>query len=652
MEKRYLELLGKMFPTIEAAATEIINLEAILSLPKGTEHFLSDIHGEHEAFDHVIRNASGAVVRKVNDEFGKELREKEKHDLCTLIYYPKERLEIVKAEEENLDEWYNITLIRLVRICRAVSSKYTRSKVRKTLPEAFSYIIQELMHESEDDENKTAYVHAILRSIIDNGRSDAFIIAMCTLIQRLVIDRLHLVGDIYDRGPGAHLILDQISQYHDMDIQWGNHDLVWMGAAAGNETCIATVIRLSLRYANLNTLEDGYGINMLPLATFAMEVYENDPCTPYIPKLKFADVNYDERNVRLISQMHKAISIIQWKLEHSLFERNPEWNMEFRDRLHLVDQERGVVTIDGIEYPMKDPIFPTVSKENPYELTPGERNLMDKLCQSFAASQKLAQHLRLLLDKGSMYLVCNGNLLFHASVPMNADGTFREINICGKTLSGKAYLDEVDRLIRIACLPCRDREEYQTALDYMWYWWCGPDSPSFDKHQMANFERYLLSDKEPQKEIQGPYYKLRTDSAVCDRILDEFGVIGEHRHIINGHVPVEQIHGESPIKCGGKLLVIDGGFSKAYHKKTGNAGYTLVCNSRGMRLVAHKPFESTREAIVNETDIVSEAIVVEKFPYRKLVNDTDIGAALRERIYYLEQLLEAFEEGVIAEEER
>ena len=453
MEKRYLELLGKTFPTIEAASTEIINLEAILSLPKGTEHFLSDIHGEHEAFDHVIRNASGAVVRKVNEEFGRELREKEKHDLCTLIYYPKERLEIVKSEEDNLDEWYNITLIRLVRVCRAVSSKYTRSKVRKTLPEAFSYIIQELMHESEDDENKTAYVHAILRSIIDNGRSDAFIIAMCTLIQRLVIDRLHLVGDVYDRGPGAHLILDQISQYHDVDIQWGNHDLVWMGAAAGNEACIASVIRLSLRYANLITLEDGYGINMLPLATFAMETYENDPCTPYIPKLKFADVNYDERNVRLLSQMHKAISVIQWKLEHAITQRNPSWNMEFRDRLHLVDQERGVVTIDGVEYVMKDAIFPTVTKENPYELTAGERDVMDKLCRSFADSHKLARHLRLLLDKGSMYLVCNGNLLFHASVPMNEDGTFREVELLGKKVSGKAYLDEVDRLIRIACLP-------------------------------------------------------------------------------------------------------------------------------------------------------------------------------------------------------
>lgn len=642
MEKRFLELLGKSFPTIEAASTEIINLEAILSLPKGTEHFLSDIHGEHEAFDHVIRNASGAVVRKVNEEFGKELREREKHDLCTLIYYPKERLEIVKEEEDNLDEWYNITLIRLVRVCRAVSSKYTRSKVRKTLPDTFSYIIQELMHESEDDENKTAYVHAILRSIIDNGRSDAFIIAMCTLIQRLVIDRLHLVGDVYDRGPGAHLILDQISQYHDVDIQWGNHDLVWMGAAAGNEACIASVIRLSLRYANLNTLEDGYGINMLPLATFAMETYENDPCTPYIPKLKFADVNYDERNVRLLSQMHKAISVIQWKLEHAITQRNPEWNMEFRDRLHLVDQERGVVTIDGVEYPMKDSVFPTVTKENPYELTPGERDVMDKLSRSFAESHKLAQHLRLLLDKGSMYLVCNGNLLFHASVPMNEDGTFREVNLLGKRVAGKAYLDEVDRLIRIACLPCRDREEYDVALDYMWYWWCGPDSPSFDKHQMANFERYLLSDKTPQKEIQGPYYKLRNDSAVCDYILDEFGVIGEHRHIINGHVPVKTIKGESPVRADGKVLVIDGGFSRPYHDETGIAGYTLVFNSHGMQLVQHEPFESRQKAIELGVDIKGTRFLVEFDTKRMMVRDTDRGRQIQQQVDDLKRLLEVY----------
>ncbi len=642
MEKRYLELLSRSFPTIAAASTEIINLEAILSLPKGTEHFLTDIHGENEAFDHVMRNASGAVARKVDEEFGRELTKSDKRKLCSLIYYPEERLEIIKGEEENIEEWYMITLIRLVRVCRAVSSKYTRSKVRKALPESFSYIIQELMHESDDDENKTAYVNAILNSIISNGRSDAFIIAMSQLIQRLVVDRLHIVGDIYDRGPGAHLIMDKLMLHHDVDIQWGNHDVVWMGAAAGNDACIANVLRMSLRYANLNTLEDGYGINMLPLATFAMDHYENDPCTPYMPKLNFADAIYDERNVRLISQMHKAISVIQWKLEHEIIARRPEWGMRNRDLLEFVDSENGKVNIYGEIYDLKDAAFPTVDLKDPYKLTEAEACLVEKLHNSFVESPKLHQHLMFMLEKGTLYLVCNGNLLFHASVPMTEDGKFKTVDIAGKKYKGRELLDEVDKLIRIACLPCKDREDYELALDYMWYWWCGPDSPVFDKSQMATFERYLIADKKPHAEVQGFYYKLRNDPDVVDYILDEFGVTGMHRHIINGHVPVKTIKGESPMKADGKVLVIDGGFSRAYHKETGIAGYTLVFNSHELKLVQHEPFESRQKAIVDGVDIKSSRFVVEFETKRMLVRDTDRGKQLQQQVDDLKRLLEVY----------
>lgn len=642
METRYLELLGRSFPTIAAASTEIINLEAILNLPKGTEHFLTDIHGENEAFDHVLRNASGAVARKVDEEFGSELREREKRQLCTLIYYPAERLEIIKAEEENIDEWYMITLIRLVRVCRAVSSKYTRSKVRKALPESFSYIIQELMHESEDDENKTAYVHAIMQSIINIGRSDAFIIAMCELIQRLVVDRLHLVGDVYDRGPGAHLIMDKLAKYHDVDIQWGNHDVVWMGAAAGNDACIANVVRMSLRYANLTTLEDGYGINLLPLATFAMGTYEDDQCTPYMPKLKFADVSYDERNVRLISQMHKAISVIQWKLEHQIIQRRKEWGMQNRDLLDKVDFEKGTVRIGTVDYQLKDARFQTVDPRNPYALTPGEQDVVDKLHRSFVESPKLDEHLHILLERGSMYLVCNGNLLFHASVPMTKDGAFKEVTIAGVKYKGKALLDEVDRLIRIACLPLQTKPEYDLALDYMWYWWCGPDSPTFDKSQMATFERYLTVDKAPHAEEQGFYYRLRNEPDTCDFILDSFGVTGSHRHIINGHVPVKTTKGESPIRANGKVLVIDGGFSRAYHDETGIAGYTLVFNSHGLQLVQHEPFESRTKAIEQGVDIKGTHFLVEFDSQRMMVRDTDRGRQLQQQVDDLKRLLEMY----------
>ncbi|MFI3297960.1 MAG: fructose-1,6-bisphosphatase [bacterium] len=642
MESRYFELLSKKFPTIAAASTEIINLEAILSLPKGTEHFLTDIHGEHEAFDHVLRNASGAVTKKVTEEFGKELRDKEKRQLCSLIYYPEERLEIVKREEADLSEWYMITLIRLVRVCRAVASKYTRSKVRKALPESFSYIIQELMHENEDDENKSAYVHAIFNSIIQNGSADAFIVAMSQLIQRLVVDRLHIVGDIFDRGPGAHLIIDKLRGHHNLDIQWGNHDVLWMGAAAGNEACMATVLRISLRYANLTTLEDGYGINLLSLATFAMEQYANDPCTVFLPKTNFADMSYDEKNIRLIAQMHKAISVIQWKLEYQLRERRSEWNLGFRNRLDKVNQERGVVVIDGVEYTLKESNFPTVDPAQPFKLTEEERNVMDRLHHSFVSSHKLHDHLHFLLEKGSVYLVYNGNLLFHAAVPLDSDGRCKEVEIAGEVCSGKVLLDKMDSMIRIACMPCRERAEYDLAVDYMWYWWCGEDSPTFNKSHLATFERYLVEDKTTHKEQQGEYYNLRNNPDVCDYLFAEFGVEGAHRHIINGHVPVKTMKGESPVRANGRLLVIDGGFSKAYHSETGIAGYTLVFNSHGLQLVQHEPFESKRKAIEQGVDIKGTRLLVEFDTKRMMVSDSDVGKRLLQQVEDLKELLDIY----------
>ena len=506
---RYLQLLSHSFPTIADASTEIINLEAILNLPKGTEHFLTDLHGEYEAFQHVLKNASGAVKRKVNEIFGHTLRESEKKELCTLIYYPEEKLQLIKEKEKDLDDWYLITLNQLVKVCQNVSSKYTRSKVRKALPKDFSYIIQELLHESTIDPNKHAYINVIISTIISTKRSDDFIIAMCNLIQRLTIDSLHIVGDIYDRGPGAHIIMDTLCDYHNFDIQWGNHDLLWMGAASGNDACMANVIRMSMRYANLATLEDGYGINLLPLATFAMEVYGDDPCSIFEPKMNFADGRYNEKTLRLITQMHKAITIIQLKLEAAIIDRRSELAMDNRKLLHLIDFQRGVFVYEGKEYPLRDTNFPTVDPANPYKLTEEEHDLMEKIHASFMNSEKLKKHMRCLFTYGGMYLVCNSNLLYHASVPLNADGSFKHVTINGKEYWGEKLLKKVDQLVRTAYFGEDGSEEKAFALDYMWYMWCGPDAPSFDKDKMATFERYFVADKSLHKETKGHYYTLR-----------------------------------------------------------------------------------------------------------------------------------------------
>ena len=648
-DMRLLELLSQSVPNIGAACTEIINLEAILNLPKGTEHFLADIHGEYEAFQHILKNASGNIKRKVNEIFGTTMRESEIRQLCSLIYYPEQKLQYIKNSETNLNDFYNITLHQLVSVCQSVSSKYTRSKVRKALPKEFAYIIEELLHESPQDYNKQAYFNRIIETIVSTGRADEFICAICNLIQRLSIDQLHILGDIFDRGPGAHIIMDTLCNYHNFDIQWGNHDILWMGAASGNDSCIANVIRMSMRYGNLGTLEDGYGINLLPLATFAMDTYADDPCTIFMPKMNFADTNYNEKTLRLITQMHKAITIIQFKLEAEIIDRRPEFGMSNRKLLEKIDFERGVFVYEGKEYALRDTNFPTVDPADPYRLTDEERELVEKIHYSFMNSEKLKKHMRCLFTYGGMYLVSNSNLLYHASVPLNEDGSFKHVKIRGKEYWGRKLLDKADQLIRTAYFDEEGEDDKEFAMDYIWYMWCGPEAPLFDKDKMATFERYFVEDKELHKEKKGHYYTLRNREDICDRILEEFGASGPHSHIINGHVPVKTIQGEQPMKANGKLFVIDGGFSKAYQPETGIAGYTLVYHSHGMQLVQHEPFQSRQKAIEEGLDIKSTNFVLEFNSQRMMVKDTDKGKELVTQIQDLKKLLVAYRTGLIKE---
>jgi fructose-1,6-bisphosphatase class 3 len=650
---RYLTLLAQSFPTVAEASTEIINLQAILNLPKGTEHFLADLHGEYEAFQHVLKNASGNIKRKVNEIFGTTLREAEKRELCTLIYYPEQKLELVKESETDINDWYHITIHQLVSVCRDVSSKYTRSKVRKSLPTDFKYIIQELLHERVDDSNKAAYVNGIIETIISTGRADDFVVAICNVIQRLAIDQLHILGDIYDRGPGAHVIMDTMERYHSWDIQWGNHDMLWMGAAAGNVACICNVIRLSLRYANLTTLEEGYGINLVPLATFAMETYGDTACKEFVPKSSGESMKLDEKTMRLTALMHKAIAVIQFKVEAQLFEKHPHWQMTDRAVLRHIDYTRGVITLDGKEYQLTSNEFPTIDPNSPLELTPEEKMLAKRLRHSFKVSEKLQRHVRLLLQHGCMYAIYNNNLLFHASVPLNDDATLKEVEVFpGQTLSGRKLLHKIGMLVRTAYQKDAEPEEREYAIDYFLYLWCGPDSPLFDKSKMATFERYFIAEKETHKEKKGNYFTLRDNEAVVDSILDAFDVKGENRHIINGHVPVHVANGENPIKANGKLMVIDGGFSEAYHKETGIAGYTLVYHSRGFQLVQHEPFASAMDAIRTGRDIKSTTQIIEMSSHRMLVADTDKGVELNKQVADLEELLYAYRHGIIKEAER
>lgn len=651
-DMRYIRLLSNTFPTIAAASTEIINLQAILNLPKATEHFVADIHGEYEAFQHILKNASGNIKRKVNDLFGNTLREVEKRELCTLIYYPEQKLELVKASEPDINDWYHITLHHLVAVCRDVSSKYTRSKVRKSLPKDFSYIIQELLHERPEDKNKANYVNVIVDTIISTGRADDFIVAISNVIQRLAIDQLHILGDVYDRGPGAHRIMDLLETYHSWDITWGNHDIIWMGATAGNDACMCSVIRLSLRYANLVTLEDGYGINLVPLATFAMEAYGDDPCTEFLPKTDAGTGAIDEKTRQLIAKEHKAIAVLQFKLEGQLYEKHPEWKMKGRAMLERVNYEKGTIDIDGKEYKLSSCSFPTVDPKNPNKLTKEEEILVEKLHHSFEVSEKLHKHIKLMLSHGCMYSIWNNNLLFHASIPLCEDGTMKNVEIYhGHTVSGQQLMTDVGMLIRCAFQNDSSQKMIDDAKDYFMYLWCGPDSPLFDKSKMATFERYFIKEKETHEEKKGYYFILRNKEEICDNILKAFGVTDPNRHIINGHVPVKAVKGESPIKANGRLMVIDGGFSQAYHHETGIAGYTLVYHSRGFQLVQHEPFTSTEDAIIRGTDIKSTTQIVEMSSRRMLVADTDKGKELNAQIDDLQELLYAYRHGFINERE-
>ena len=645
---RYLQLLSRSFPTIADASTEIINLEAILNLPKGTEHFLSDVHGEYQAFNHVLKNASGSIKRKVDEIFNNTMREGEKKELCTLIYYPEEKLVRVKSAEKDLDDWYMITLNQLVKVCRNVSSKYTRSKVRKALPREFSYIIQELLHESLLEPNKSAYVDQIIHTIISTGRADDFIIAMCNLIQRLTIDSLHIIGDIYDRGPGAHIIMDTLCDYHNCDIQWGNHDVVWMGAASGQKACIANVIRLSARYNNLNVLEDGYGINLVPLASFAIETYANDPCQCF---RVHAQEDSDLREVSLNMKMHKAIAIIQFKLEGQVIKRRPEFNMDKRLLLDKIDYEEGTIMIEGKKYELLDKSFPTIDPNNPYELSEAEEALMNRLCMNFLNCDKLQEHIRFLFNKGGLYLCYNSNLLYHGCVPLDEKGNFRKVKIGSKQYSGKELYDVLEYYARKGYYEQDNREEHEYGKDIMWYIWSNENSPVYGKEKMATFERYFIADKEVQIERKDHYYRLIEREDVVNNILKEFGVDIEKGHIINGHMPVHVKEGESPVKCNGKVMIIDGGFSKAYRGTTGIAGYTLIYNSRGLRLVSNETFTSTEDVIEKEIDVHSDTVIREVSAQRERVIDTETGRQLKEQISDLEKLLHAYRTGQILEKE-
>ena len=646
---RYLEQLSELFPTISRASAEIINLQAILNLPKGTEHFLSDIHGEYEAFSHVLRNGSGAVRKKIDDVFGHTLSTADKSALATLIYYPREKMELVKTQEKDMENWYKITLYRLIEVCKTVSSKYTRSKVRKALPKDYAYVIEELITEKPEILNKEAYYEAIVNTIVELGRTEEFIVVLSELIQVLAVDRLHILGDIYDRGAGSHLIMDKLCEYHSLDIQWGNHDIIWMGAAAGQMACVATVIRNSIRYGNLDLIEEGYGINMLPLATFAMDAYANDPCERFVFKVAPSGTNDMENE--LTRKMHKAITIIRFKLEGQLILKWPEYGMRDRLLLDKIDYEKQTVLIDGKEYKMQDVLLPTVDPQHPYELTPEEADVMKRLCSSFLHCEKLQRHIQLLLKKGSMYRVYNNNLLYHGCVPMNEDGTFTKVNIYGREYSGKALFDVLESYVRKAFFATNPVEKEKGA-DMIWYIWTAPNSPLYGRAKMATFERYFLDEEEMKVEPKNAYYQLINQPEIADKILEEFGLTGSGIHIINGHVPVHRMRGESPVKCDGKVIVIDGGFSKAYRSRTGIAGYTLVFNSYGLTLTAHEPFVSAETAIREEIDIVSKREAVENADKRILVGDTDKGKKMRQRIEDIKELILAYQSGEIAERDK
>ena len=646
-DMRYLELLSRLFPSADKASAEIINLSAILNLPKGTEFFASDIHGEYEAFSHTLRNGSGSIRLKIDDVFGDSLSENEKRSLATLIYYPREKMELVLSQVDDAEAWYAVTLQRLVAVCKRAAQKYTRSRVRKALPKDFAYIIEELMTENRHGVDKQAYYAAIVDAVIRTDRGGALVEALCLLIQRLAIERLHIVGDIYDRGPYPHIIMDALMEHHSLDIQWGNHDIVWMGASLGQRGCIAHVVRNCARYGNLSILEDAYGINVLPLASFALEAYKDDPCVAFGLK---GNPDLPPQELEMNVKIQKAMAIIQFKVEAQLIDENPGFGLEGRKLLDKIDYERGTVMLDGIEYELTDTVFPTVDPADPYRLTPEEEDVMQRLEQAFTGCEKLQRHMRFFLDAGSLYKICNGNLLFHACVPLNADGSLMETEVFGETYKGRALYDVMERYVR-AAFDDANPELAKRGRDLLWYMWLGEGSPLFAKSKMATFELYLIAEKEARKEVKNSFYSYLDDERVMGGIFEDFGMDPETSRIVCGQVPVKVKDGEDPVKCGGRVLTIDGGFSKAYQPTTGIAGYTLISNSYGFVLAAHEPLESMRAAVVNELDIHSSRKVVELVDKRTLVADTDNGSVLKQQIADLEELLEAYRCGILAEKE-
>ena len=620
-------------------------MQAILNLPKGTELFLSDIHGEYGSFSHILRNGAGIIKSKIDKLFEGTLTQKDRKLLATLIYYPNEKLALVKKETDNLNEWYEIVLYRLILVARQVSSKYTRSKVRKAIPKGFDYIIDELLH-SGDSKDKERYYKQIIKSIVALERAEDFIVVISDLIKRMAIDHLHIIGDIYDRGAHAKKVMDELIDFHSLDIQWGNHDILWMGAACGNKACIANVIRICSRYDNLSTLEDGYGINIRPFSIFAMETYKDDPCEKFIPKV-YDYSKYIDFDERILAKVQKAMSVIQFKLEGQIIKKHPEYKMEDRLFLDKIDYENGKVRIGDKVYSLNDKNFPTINRDDPYKLSDEEEELMERLRESFLRSKELQRHIDFMYAKGSIYKVFNSNLLFHGCIPMDEDGEFVKVKLSNKVYSGKEFLDYMEKLARKSySIRKIDKEGFN---DIMWYLWCSYESPLFGKDKAATFERYFIDEKETHKENKNPYYILSQKKEICEKILKEFGIEDEESHIINGHMPVKEIKGESPIRAEGKLLVIDGGFAKSYRKETGRSGYALSYNSHGLMLSANEPFDSKDEAIENELDISFDIMVNENLHDRKLVADTDIGTRLKSEIADLKDLIECYKEGIIAE---
>ena len=640
----YLTLLSSQYPSVGMVCSEIVNLQAILNLPKPTEHFLTDIHGEYEAFTHILRTASGVLKLKIEDVFGYRISTEEKKNLARLIFYPEQNIERVKSEMENMEDWYRVNIYRLISICKVVSSKYTRSKVRKALPKDFAYVMEELLHLKSNQLNKEEYYNQIVNTIIEINTADKFIISISKLIQRLAVDKLHIIGDIYDRGPGAHIVMDELIKHHNCDVQWGNHDILWMGAALGQKALVATALRISLRYGNLETLDEGYGISLFPLARFAMEVYKDDPCDEFAPRLTKKQI-YEEQDKYLLAQMHKAISVIQFKLESRLIRKRKEFDMEDQSYLEHINYEKGTIVIDGKEHKLSSTNFPTIDPKKPFDLTKEEKELINKMTFYFKNSEKLQKHAYFLYTNGSVYRSYNGNLLYHGCIPVDSKGECLSLQILGKAYKGRALLDKFDELVRKAFFTPKTGEDYR---DWLWYLWRGKISPVFGKNRMTTFENYFIEDVQARTEPKNPYFTLRENEDFCIKLLKHFDLNPFEGHIINGHTPVKVKKGESPIKANGRLLVIDGGFSSAYQDQTGIAGYTLISNSYGLRLASHSHFEGLEKAISEGQDIVSSLNVLEKTK-RKKVMDTDTGAVIKEKIEDLKSLLNAYKEGLLKE---